>query len=109
MTKTRSAKRTMVIDGKGLRYFLDGEEVSEAVYQAAGWKTKPPDYEKGECPGMHPDYADFSTETDHKRGVRGSRYFPQLARFPGDKKAFYPHKNAAKEEGKRRGYSIEED
>lgn len=79
------------------------------MYRAADWKTKPPNYEKGECPGMHPDYADWSTETDRKTGVRGGRYCPQLAKFPGDKRAVVSHKNDAINIAKKRGWSIDDE
>ena len=58
-------------------------------------------------PSVHGDWDDFRREVDATTGVNGGRYFPQLARFPGDKSAVVSSVKEAIERGKRRGMSAE--
>jgi hypothetical protein len=53
------------------------------------------------------DVDDFVHERDPVTGRQGTRYYPQLARFPGDKTACFDHVNRAAEAAKRRGYNVE--
>lgn len=54
------AKRSMALRGGKPVYFLDGEPVSKAAYDA-GWHVRPPNYAAGECPTVKPDMDDFSS------------------------------------------------
>ena len=94
-------KRQMTWRNGGMVHLLDGKEVSKKVYDD-GWKTKPPDYEAGECCTVQPDHNDFSMEN---RG-RG-RYNPQMAKKPNDPSAYFTSVNAVKTEASRRGLSTE--
>lgn len=54
------------------------------------------------------DLADWSNERDQKTGLNG-RYCPQAAKFPGDKRAVFPSRDAFIEWGKRRNMSVSKD
>ena len=59
-----------------------------------------------QAPNIRPDLDDFSHERDRKTGLHG-RYIPQLAKYPGDKRAVFKHVNDAKDAAKRRGLNVE--
>ncbi len=101
----------MRLTSSGKRYLVDGREVDENDYrkacalEAAEQKKAltPQNGDRYRHPGMFGDSSDWGRDIDRKRGVNGSRYCGQLARFPGDKQAFCRSKKELLEKAKRRG------
>lgn len=93
---------------KGMWEYFKGEkritrEEYEAKFPPKQWKP-----EDG-CPFTCGDVDDFSLCADPVSKQVGTRYFPQLARYPGDKTACFRHVDQAVEVAKKRGYTIERD
>lgn len=86
------AKRSMALRAGKSVYFLDGEEVSKADYDA-GWHVRPPNYAAGECPTVKPDLDNYS----HENGGRG-RWNDQLSTHVKSTQDLI-------DKGKARGYS----
>lgn len=96
------------IYSKGLWTYWKGEkEITREEYEAK-FPPKQWNPEDG-CPYTCGDVDDFTGDQDKRTGVRNYRYFPQLARFPGDKAAHFSHVDHAVEAAKKRGYTIERD
>lgn len=91
---------------KGIWTYWKGEkEITRAEYEA---RFPPKEWNPADgAPFTCGDLDDFSTERDPRTGQYGGRYYPQLARFPGDKTAVFDHVNRASDEAKRRGYTVE--
>lgn len=93
---------------KGIWTYYKGEQViTQAEYEK---KFPPKQWDPSEgSPFTCGDVDDFTNCHDPVTNRVGLRYYPQLARFPGDKSASFGHVNQAIEVAKRRGYTIERD
>ncbi len=93
---------------KGMWTYYRGEHViTQAEYEK---KFPPKEWKPGDgCPFTCGDQDDFTNSYDPVTKTVGLRYYPQLARFPGDKAASFSHVDRAVEAAKKRGYSIERD
>ena len=91
---------------KGLwTYFKGDKEITREEYEA----RFPPKEWKPEdgAPFTCGDTDDFTNNYDPVSKSMSKRYFPQLARYPGDKSACFSHVNQAIEAAKKRGFGIE--
>lgn len=109
--------RARIVYGNPRRFFVNGREVDEAEYH----RRVPSKSLKGPggrivAPGMHRDYGDWSNEKAVlKRNykdpgtVRDGRYCPQAARFAGDPKAVFRHREELVKWAEDRGKIVERD
>lgn len=96
-------------------YFIDGKEVTEKEFkdmkrleeQECARLHKKQNGKRYPATGVHGDWDDFRKEVCPVTGKNGGRYFPQLARFHGDKTAVVSSVKEAVEIGKKRGMSAE--
>lgn len=93
---------------KGIWTYYKGEKVITKEEYEAKFPPKEWDPSQG-APFTCGDVDDFGLCFDPVTKRNGLRYYPQLARFPGDKSASFGHVNQAIEVAKRRGYTIERD
>lgn len=91
---------------KGVWTYYRGEKViTQAEYEA---KYPPKEWDPSQgAPFTCGDVDDFTNSYDPVTNRMSARYYPQLARFPGDKSASFGHVNQAIEVAKRRGYNVE--
>ena len=88
-------------------YYKGDKVITKAQYEK---KFPPKEWNPDDgCPFTCGDLNDFGNERDRRTGQYGGRYYPQLARFPGDKSAVFGHVNQAADAAKRRGYTVERD
>ena len=89
------------------KYYRGDKTITQAEYEK---KFPPKEWDPSQgSPFTCGDQHDFGSSYDPVTKSNGLRYYPQLARFPGDKKASFGHVNQAIEVAKRRGYTIERD
>lgn len=93
---------------KGIWTYYRGDKVITKEEYEAKFPPKEWDPSQG-SPFTCGDVDDFGLCDDPVARRTGTRYFHQLARFPGDKTACFGHVNQAIEVAKRRGYTIERD
>jgi hypothetical protein len=84
-------------------YMVNGREVAKSEFDRLV-PTKTPNYAAGECPGMHPDYHDWSNEN----GGRG-RYCPQKAQRARDPNGYAKSRDDLIDWAVRQGKSVEKD
>lgn len=91
---------------KGMWIYYKGDEViTQAQYEK---KFPPKEWDPADgAPFTCGDVDDFTNHYDPVSKSMSKRYYPQLARFPGDKSACFGHVNQAIEVAKRRGYTVE--
>lgn len=93
---------------KGVWTYYRGEKVITQEEYEKKFPPKEWDPSQG-APFTCGDVDDFTGCYDPVTKKHNLRYFPQLARFPGDKSASLPHVNHAIEIAKRRGHTVERD
>lgn len=105
--------RGRIVYGAKRRYFLDDTEVSAADFHAALPSRLDGCRDDDGCitcvPGMHHDYGDWRNEKTRLRDgtVRDGRYCPQAARYPGDPKAVFDHRESLVDWAERQGKTVE--
>lgn len=82
-------------------YQINGRAVTRRDFDRL-YPSRTPEYEAGECPGLHADYGDWHQEN----GGRG-RYCPQMAEYADDPRAFARHRNDVIDYANQRGLTVE--